>query len=254
MKALQHLHYGNGIVTPTENGYRLKIGPMAGRTSRYTNAQVDNYRGLQRNQFPNLPGQRIQLDARFSHPADQLVGTAGFGFWNACYGEITLKGITLPQATWFFFGSQRNHFPFSVEHAGNGWFANTIDVNRWKSLRWFPALGPLALLNRIPRIRHWIMPKIHHDFNIALQPIDIDITEWHRYALEWTASGCNFWVNDTLVCKTQHSPRGPLGFCCWMDNQYLSVTDTGKVAMGYEDVPEVQWLETRHFEIQFINS
>ncbi len=245
--ALTPLEVGSGQVLDIENGYRLSISPTASKP-RYSNAQLDDYQTLTRAHYPNTVNSCIRLDARFSHSAQTLAGTAGFGFWNACYADINAQGITLPKATWFFFGSQNNNFPFHVGRPGNAWFANTIDVNHWRAWRWFPALPPLALANRIQRVQQWVMPKIYHDFNIAFQALALDITQWHRYQLDWGKSGCVFRVDEQIVCKTSYSPQGPLGFVCWMDNQYLSMTTTGRVSAGLEPIQQDQWLEITNLQ------
>ena len=90
--------------------------------SGYTDAQIDDCVG-RRKGYPWRPGTRLALRARFSHEADALVGTAGFGFWNAPFGDPTVPWPTLPQAAWFFFGSPPNDLPpLSVQRPiARGW-------------------------------------------------------------------------------------------------------------------------------------
>ncbi len=244
---LQHVEHNSGRVTPIADGYRLTVTPTQ-KSTHYTNAQLDDYQALTRTQYLNTPNSQLSLNARFSHAAADLEGTAGFGFWNACYADINAKGVVLPKATWFFFGSQHNHLPFTVDQPGNGWLAHTIDVNQWRAWRWFPSLAPLALLNRIPRIQRWVMPKIFRDFNIGLQHLAIDITQWHHYQLDWNTNGCVFKIDNTVVLETSYTPQGPLGFVCWIDNQYLSVTTTGRFKMGVTQLQQAQWLEITHLQ------
>ena len=79
------------------------------------------------------------MRARFSHTAGELRGTAGFGFWNAPYGDPTQRRAALPAALWFFFASATNDLPFAPP-PGHGWFAATLDATTPRAL----ALVPLA--------------------------------------------------------------------------------------------------------------
>ena len=62
----------------------IRLAIPAGK-SNYTNAQIDDYGGRKRRDYlwRQSSGATLSLQARFSHPADYLSGTAGFGFWNA---------------------------------------------------------------------------------------------------------------------------------------------------------------------------
>ena len=78
----------------------------------YADAQLDDYGGLKRRDYPWRQATRMDLRAKFSHPEDELVGTAGFGFWNAPFGDPSARWPALPQASWFFFASQPSDLPF----------------------------------------------------------------------------------------------------------------------------------------------
>lgn len=213
--------------------------------TQYHNAQIDDYAGLQRQGFSHRVGRRLELKARFSHGADELVGTAGFGFWNAPYGS----GVALPQAVWFFFASNACDLPLNPDGAGRGWFASTIDAGSWRAKRLIP-LAPLALVgNQFGRIHQRIMPPIMNQLGISYAPIAHDMTEWQHYRLDWQQTGCRFYINGELLMKTDHAPRGPLGFVCWIDNQYAVVTARGRVASGVQPVTQMQSLYIRDLEI-----
>jgi hypothetical protein len=69
------------------------------------------------------------------------------------------------------------------------------------------------------------------------------MTEWHTYQLIWRKSGCEFLVDGRLIHQTTFSPRGPLGFVCWIDNQYMVATANGRFRWGTLPVKQQQWLE-----------
>ncbi len=88
-------------------------------TSRqYSNAQVDDYRGLSRRRFPWRPPAKLTVRARFSHPAGHLKGTAGFGFWNDPFLMTGARLPALPQAIWFFYASPPSDMRLDLAHSG----------------------------------------------------------------------------------------------------------------------------------------
>ena len=231
-----------------KNPIRFEIPAQAGS---YTDAQIDDYGVVQngRKHYPWQPNVQLTLHARFSHPADQLKGTAGFGFWNAPFGDPTVKRPALPQAVWFFFGSPPNNLPLNLQGAGQGWFASTLDATTAKA-KWMIPLAPMVLLlNQNGRLRDKIWPWVRRRLGISFAPIDVDLTTWNEYRLQWLESGCAFWVNGRLLLETPHSAQGPLAFVCWLDNQYMIVTNRGRLGWGMLTLEEPQWMEISHLKI-----
>ena len=50
--------------------------------------------------------------------------------------------------------------------------------------------------------------------------------------------------------ETPHSPRGPLGFVTWLDNQFAVVTPQGNIQIGLISVPQRQWLALDSLSIE----
>ncbi|MGB1253019.1 MAG: hypothetical protein ACPG8W_20565 [Candidatus Promineifilaceae bacterium] len=246
MMQLNQQIQGNGHLNKEAgDATRLSL-PIDGQGNQYHNAQLDDYGDLRRGALPWRAGVRLELEAQFSHGVDELVGTAGFGFWNAPYG----RGVALPQAVWFFFASEPNNLPLNKNGAGRGWFASTIDAGSWRAKRLIP-LAPLALVgNQFGRIQNTIMPPIMNQLGISFQPLTVPITQRNRYALEWQKNGSCFYINDQIVFQTNHSPRGPLGFIAWIDNQYAIVTPRGNLRAGALKIPQTQWLEVGEIDIK----
>jgi hypothetical protein len=217
----------------------------------YTDAQIDDCIG-RRQAYPWRPGTQFALRARFSHEADQLVGTAGFGFWNAPFGDPSKPVPTLPQATWFFFGSPPNNLPLAQNGPGRGWFASTLDATTWRAIGLIPLAPAVLLLNHLVRLRRKIWPWVQKQLQISIQPIRESMTEWHTYQLIWRKSGCEFLVDGRLIHQTPFSPRGPLGFVCWIDNQYMVATANGRFRWGTLPVTSPQILEVDGLKIEAI--
>jgi hypothetical protein len=215
----------------------------------YADAQVDDYGGLKRRDYRWSPGTRMTLQAKFSHPEDQLVGTAGFGFWNAPYGDPTVPWPTLPQTAWFFYGSAPTDLPLAKEGVGQGWFASTLNARAPSALALIPASPAVILLNQFECLRQRIWPPIRRRLGITFRPLQIDMTEWHAYRLDWEALGCAFFVDGEAVLQTSASPGGPMGFVCWIDNQYLALTVRGRLGWGILPTHEEQTLSLRNLEL-----
>lgn len=232
-----------------ENGrYRFIIAETADR--QYADAQIDDYHDLPRRRFPWRPPLRLQVRARFSHPAGQLRGTAGFGFWNDPFLMTGFRLPALPRALWFFYGSPPSNLRLDLETPGRGWKAATIDASRPSALTLAP-LVPLAIpLMNVRRIYRWVWPKIQRAINVRESLLEVDMTQWHTYAVRWETERTAFWVDDRPALRGVPSPHGPLGFVMWLDNQYMIVTPQGKFGWGVLDIPERQWMAVDAFSIE----
>ena len=77
----------------------------------------------------------------------------------------------------------------------------------------------------------------------------VDVTQWHRYRLDWRERGVSFDVDDVRVFESPVSPRPPLGLVIWIDNQYAAFTPQGKIGFGVLENPEPAWLEIKNIEM-----
>lgn len=249
MKGFRVLEINGGKVHQTEE-IRLEI---PADVSGYTNAQIDDYGGLKRRDYlwQRQSGAELTLRARFSHPAEQLSGTAGFGFWNAPFGDPTTPWPTLPQAAWFFVAAPPGDLPLNPNGPGQGFFASTLDATTMRAIALAPLAPPVVLLNHVPTFRHSVWPKVQERLGMSYQQIDqIDITAWHSYRLIWNTNGSQFFIDDDLLISTTQSPRGPLGFVCWIDNQFMRLTSTGRMSAGARTVLKTQWLEIEDLRLK----
>ncbi len=211
--------------------------------ARYSDAQIDDYRGRPRRRFLWRPPLRMTVRARFSHPSGILRGTAGFGFWNDPFLMTGGRLPALPRAVWFFYGSPPSDMKLDLEVPGWGWKAATMDAGNLRALLWAP-LAPLLvpLMNLRPLYRRF-WPPIQRALRIREALIQADMTRWHTYTLEWQERGVRFEVDEEPVLEGAPSPRGPLGFVIWMDNQYMVATPWGRLRWGLLDIPGHQWME-----------
>ncbi|NIV36294.1 MAG: hypothetical protein GWN58_44665 [Anaerolineae bacterium] len=255
---------GKGGLEPTDSTLRFVISNATSR--QYSDAQLDDYRGLPRRRFLWRPPLRLTVRACFSHPAGNgltgpapsegerpnvgLRGTAGFGFWNDPFLMTGARVPTLPRALWFFYGSPPSNMKLDLHTPGHGWKAATVDALRPAALLLTP-LAPLAvpLMNLRPLYRA-LWPPIQRALHVREAAIPADMTQWHTYSLDWGLARAHFSVDGEPVLEDAPSPRGPLGFVMWLDNQYMVVTPWGRLGWGLLDVPGRQWMEVERLTIE----
>jgi len=192
----------------------------------------------------------MTVRARFSHPAGTLRGTAGFGFWNDPFLMTGARPPALPRAVWFFYASPPSEMKLDLETPGWGWKVATIDAQRPEAFPWAllaPGVVPLMNLRSVYR-RLW--PSVQRALRIREAWIPVEMTGWHTYVLVWGKREARFEVDGEVILRDAPSPRGPLGFVMWMDNQYMVATPWGRIAWGLLDVPDCQWMEVEALEIE----
>ncbi len=244
----QPLELGGGCVTRSADGLRLGLPALAG--GRYADAQITDYAGLARRDFPWRPPLRLTVQAQASAAAEGLAGTAGFGLWNDPFlpGRGSLP--RLPRAAWFFFGAPPNDMRLALDRPGHGWKAAVFDAQR--PLFW--ALLPLALpgflLMRIPSLYRVLWPVGQRALGVAEAGLPgVWLAELHEYGIEWRPDCVIFTVDGRVVLTTDRSPRGPLGFIAWIDNQYAVITPQGRLGWGIAPNPE-EWLALGRVRIE----
>ncbi len=237
----------NGSIVRDSGSFHLAL---PSNNKGYADAQIDDYGGHRRKDYPWRPGTRLELGARFSHTNSALKGTAGFGFWNAPFGDPTVRWPSLPQATWFFFASEPSDLPLApFQQPGRGWFISTIDAKTLQAAFLIPLAPFVILLNNFPRLGAIIWPVVQRRLKISFCLLETNLTQWHNYRLDWMYEGCIFSVDDETVFESNYGPAGPLGFVCWIDNQYLKLTPTGRLRWGTLNLDQSQWLEVKNIEI-----
>ncbi|RIK41931.1 MAG: hypothetical protein DCC55_10380 [Chloroflexi bacterium] len=232
---------GGGQLATTPGGLRLSY--RAARADSYTNAQIDDYQGLPRSRFHWRPPLSLRVTARFSHPTDQLRGTAGFGFWNDPFAMTGARLPTLPRAIWFFFNSADAPLKLALETPGYGWRAATIDGWRAPFLLLSPTIPAALILLRWRWLYRRAWPLAQWAMGVAEALIDVDLTVWHTYEIYWGARQAIFRVDGADLFTTGRSPRGPLGLVLWIDNQGMVVTPWQLPSHRLLSVEHEQWLE-----------
>ncbi len=237
---------GTGQVDQIDSITRLSL-PQADRTI-YSDAQLDDYAGLSRRAFPHRPPIHLSLRARFS--GENILGTAGFGFWNHPFAPNS-GWPTLPRAIWFFFASPPSNMALADNVPGFGWKAATIDATQPSALAIAPLAPIILLLNQSRKLYRRIWPFVERHLRIAEQPISpMLMREWHTYSIDWETNRVQLSIDDQIVLETDRSPHGPMGFIAWIDNQFAVVTPRGRINFGLLKIDREEWLEIEQIEIK----
>ena len=250
---------GGGRIERTAEVMRLVLPPCS--ATQYSDAQLDDYGGESGFVFANNAPLSITLHARFSHPIGQLRGTAGFGFWNH---PFVAGGGTIPRSLWFFNSSNDSDLQFARGVAGYGFKAALLDAlpiararnshssNISKSANAAPTNAPDGLLFKAAALvtrQRWLMAlairAAQRVFHAREKLLDLDITEWHEYVLEWRHHAVVWRIDGAPVFQAKRPPAGPLGFVAWIDNYRAQFTIDGRYEFAYAATSETQWLDLK---------
>lgn len=235
------LEVGGGKVERDGAVTRFVIPPTTARA--YADAQWFDYRGLRRSKFPHRAPFHLSLRARFSHHADQIGGTAGFGLWN---DPFTLSGggvLAAPNTIWFFAASPPNDQYLCDGVRGQGWKAAALNTGGYPALMMMPGAAVAVLLTRIPGLGRPIMRFARRMIKASERLLEAQMTEWHDYALEWNEGLAAFRVDGVEVLRAASPPAGPLGLVIWIDNQYAMASESGQFKFGLIAHSEERWLD-----------
>jgi hypothetical protein len=245
---------GTGTLEPA--GHALRLANANTTSQQTSNAQIDDYLGLPRRRYRWRPPLTLTLCARFSHPAvgtggrAPLRGTAGFGFWNDPFLMTGRRWPALPRAIWFFYASPPSNMKLDLATPGHGWKAATIDALRLRALLLAPIAPFACLLMNLGSLYRLLWPRIQRVLNVHEASLQVDMSQWHTYVIEWGKRAAHWEVDGQTVLACEAPPRGPLGFVMWLDNQYLVATPWGRFRYGRLETPGRQWLEVDWLSIE----
>jgi hypothetical protein len=239
---------GAEVARSNEDTWRLAVPAGAGR--KYRLAQLDDFSGVPRRDFPWRPPFALRLRARAA--VQTLPGTWGFGLWNdpfslsLGFGGGVRRFPALPNAAWFFYASPPNYLSVRDDLPAQGFLAATFRSPVLPGLLLglaAPGLSLLALPPVARVIRRFARRILRQD---AVQ-IDADqrfeMTAWHVYQIDWLPDRTTFRVDGNPILITTISPRGPLALVLWIDNQYAALPPDGRLAYGTLETPEPAWIE-----------
>lgn len=222
---------------------RLVAGPCGGDT--LSDAELNDHRLSPRGHWHWKPPLRLTVRARASHPAEEMHGTAGFGFWNSPFG-IDASAEDSPQAVWFFHAAPPSFMSMNPSGHGTGWRSQVLNVPRVPKVVLFAGGAAWALLKPL-RPAFYRLAQTQVGGGEAPVPERFDV--WHTYQIEWRGREADFRVDGRLLFSSDTAPAGPLGFCAWVDNSMLDVRGE-HFGSGYVSLSVEQWLELSEVRIE----
>lgn len=251
----------NGVIPPRLTRYtvgRARIERRPGAVRLVTedavagdlaDAQLDDYHGRPRDMLPWRQPVAMYVRARWSHPAAELRGTTGFGFWNDPLDERG-RFVASPSYLWFFHASPPSRMRLRDRVSEGGFVAAAMagpEVGRATL-----AAGNLALrLPGVERVATRLGERRARSDDVLL-PEDLDLTGWHDYAIHWAAGGARFAVDGAPMATLPDDalPRCPLGFVAWIDNNWMAFAEDGSFRGARLAAPGTQWLELTQIELR----
>jgi hypothetical protein len=239
---------GQGQIVRRPSALHLTLLPTED-APEYQNAQITEYDPGKKD-FQFSPPLRLTVRAYSSLHPKNMIGTAGFGFWNHPF-EPGQRTYGRPQTLWFFFSAAPSDMALARGVPGNGWKAATFNAKRWQFmlLAPFAPLGILLMRSKAAYNALWGMAQ--NALGISEAALDINLLNSEEtYVLEWRKDGATFYVDGKKVHETASVPQNALGFICWMDNQYQIVTPQGKFEGGITPVQRSQSLVITEINIE----
>jgi hypothetical protein len=247
---------GGGKTEALEShGWRLYL--PAGGEHQYRLAQIDDYLDKPRSQFLWRPPVAFELNVRVSD--EHNPGTWGFGWWNDPFslsfgfGGGQRRFPAYPNAAWFFYASPPNYLSFRDDLPAQGFLTATFRSPIMPRIfRAFAGgLLPLSMWRvTAPLFRHFVQKIVGEDS----KRLNIDVTQWHHYEIQWEARCVRFFVDEQLTFSTQCTPQSPLGLALWIDNQYAAFPPGGTVKYGLLSNPERAWLECKGLKVRVLDN
>jgi hypothetical protein len=219
---------------------RFSLGPVA----KASNVQIDDYQQLARSSFLSGDGTELSFRVRWHWPSgDVPLGTSGVGFWNDPFMMTGWRIPSLPQATWVILHDAKSRLHGGLEPSQVGLHA--MSVNAWNSafLKALPLWFCSVPLWFFPKLRGWLWTKLSKQCEVVDEAIELNGREWNEVNIVRTDATVKIVINGDLVVDAPFNSKRKCGLVIWMDNQFLTWHNSGKLSFGSHVLHEEQWME-----------
>lgn len=217
----------------------LRFAEEGAEEGKLSDAEIGDYRAVSKAKLPWAPPVRMTVRARMSHRAGEMLGTAGFGFWNDPFDWIGNVQVP-PNALWFFYASPQSDMAFAPNVRGNGWKGATLNGGRADGLTMtignflFRLPGMSQLVFRLAQTRIAAHERVLDD---------VALTDWHTYRIDWLPREAIFFVDDVEVFRAPNPPTVPMGFVAWVDNNCTTMGLGREFSFTRLSIQQRQWME-----------
>ena len=199
-----------------ERGERLRLVLEEARAGHLALALVDDGLPRPRERYLWRPPLVLEARVRFSHPAGELLGTAGFGLWNNPAPLWSACPQASPQWLWFCYASPPAAGLRAAVTGGS-------------------EPGPLA----------WLWPGRKGQPALEAPLAGELMAGWHDYRIAWLPHRVLCQVDGRRALETVHSPPGPLSLVAWVGNDWMGRT----APLGHLAIERPQWLEVEYLAV-----
>jgi hypothetical protein len=225
-----------------EESYGLRLIMRNGPAGSLCSAQLDDFVSRPREEFPWTPPVVLKLRARVNLPAGDLLGTAGFGFWNNMAPLWSRRMEVLPNWIWFYYASPETTVS-PTKGPASGWKASVVHggLGGENAMAFNDFLLRIPLIGKkLGRVR---MPTQEKDLSAW------DFSIWHDFEIHWHREVIHFRIDGEEVLEAHLRVDMPLAFYAWVDNNYAGVKENGEMDLGYLGIPGEQVLMIDNLEI-----
>lgn len=206
---------------------------------KLSDAEIDDHRTVPRFKLPWTPPLRMTVRARMSHPSGEMLGTAGFGFWNDPFDWVGNVQVP-PNALWFFYASPQSDMAFAPGVRGNGWKAATLNGGRADGF----TMAVANFVFNLPGMSKLVFRLAQTRVGAHEQMLDdIALTDWHTYRIDWLPHEALFFVDGVRVFRAPNPPSVPMGFVAWVDNNCTTMGPGREFSFTRLPIQQRQWME-----------
>lgn len=225
-----------------EENYGLRMVMRNAPAGSLCSAQIDDFTTRSREDYFWEPPVSLKLRARVNLPAGQLLGTAGFGFWNNMAPLWSSRMEVFPNWIWFYYASPETRLS-PTRGPASGWKASAVHGGPGgeRAMAWNDTLL------RIPLIGKYLGRVTLPTREKSLDTFDFSI--WHDFEILWNREVIHFRIDGESVLEAHMRMTMPLGFYAWIDNNYTGFKENGEVDLGYLQIPDEQVLLIDNLEI-----
>jgi hypothetical protein len=218
---------------------RLRFVLEGAEEGSLSDAEIGDYRSVHPSKLPWTPPLRLTVRSRASHSAGDLLGTAGFGFWNDPF-DWSGNVQSPPNSLWFLYASPQSDIAFVPRVRGNGWKAASLNGGRANRLTM--ALGNFVF--NLPGLSRLVYRLAETRMAAGELVLDsVILTDWHTYRIDWLDHEAIFFVDDEQVFRASDPPQVPLGFVAWIDNNCMTMGPGRDFSFKRLSIEGRQWLE-----------
>jgi len=83
---------------------------------------------------------------------------------------------------------------------------------------------------------------------LLVEPVNVNLRDWHTYAIHWEPDNVTFLIDDKKVFTTNQVPHAPMHIGAYISNAAFEVTDDVKW-LGTDDTDADEWIQIDYIQV-----